>query len=94
MTRVILHAGSWLLVVAAILLGVAGAAIAILAAVAVTGGRTLAAVAGALAVVLCTGWLSWLAARRRHRCNVGGHRYGHRSPRVRTGSELYAAYRN
>ena len=49
--------------IAAIPLGAVGAAVALVTAVAVTGNRALAAVAGALAVVLVTGGLSWLAAQ-------------------------------
>ena len=63
MLRAALRARRWLLVIAAIPLGAVGAAVALVTAVAVTGNRALAAVAGALAVVLVTGGLSWLTAR-------------------------------
>lgn len=61
--RMTLMVGRWSLVVTAIALGGVGAVVALLAAAAAAGSRAAALIAAALAVVLCTGGLSWLAAR-------------------------------
>ncbi len=54
----------WVLVVVAVLVGTVGAVVVLLALVALTGSRALGATAGAVALVLGTGRLSTLAARR------------------------------
>lgn len=61
--RVALNVGRWLLVVAAVPLGIVAAVAALLAVAAVTESRAVTVIAEALAVVLCTGGLSWLAVR-------------------------------
>jgi proline iminopeptidase len=55
--------GRWLLVLAAIPVGALAAVAALLGTAAATGNRAAAAVAGVLALLLCTGGLCWLAMR-------------------------------
>src|SRR5919109_1012991 len=62
--RAVQRASLWLLAVASIPLGAVAGATALLATMAVTNSRTLAAVAGLMVVILLTGGLSWSAGRR------------------------------
>lgn len=61
--RTVRLAGWWLLVIVAIAVGVLAGAAALLVIVALTGNSVLGGIAGGLALVACTGGLTWLAAR-------------------------------
>jgi proline iminopeptidase len=68
--KVFLQASCWILILVAIPVGVVGSAVVLFSVVGVTGSRIGAAIVGMIALILCTGGLSWWAAKgitRSHR---------------------------
>lgn len=62
--RVVLRVGLWLVVALTVPIGLIAATVVMLGTAGISGSRVLAAIVALVAVVVCTGGLSWLVAAR------------------------------